>query len=40
MQDIIIEAKEISKLYGAPREEAMEMLRKGATKDDVLKKPR
>lgn len=39
-QDIIIETKNISKLYGARREEAMNMLRKGATKDEVFTKTR
>lgn len=38
MNDIIIEAKHITKLYGMRREEAVELLNQGAAKDEVLKK--
>ena len=38
MSDIIIETKNVSKLYGIRREEAMEMLRKGVGKDEVFLK--
>lgn len=38
MNDIIIETKNITKLYGIRREEALEMLRKGSEKDEVLRK--
>lgn len=38
MNDIIIEAKHITKLYGMRREEAVELLDQGAAKDEVLKK--
>ena len=38
MNDIIIETKNISKLYGMRREEAVELLRGGASKDEVSKK--
>ncbi|HML68243.1 MAG TPA: betaine/proline/choline family ABC transporter ATP-binding protein [Clostridia bacterium] len=38
MNDIIIEARNLSKLYGIRREEAIGLLRDGATKDEVLKK--
>ncbi len=38
MHDIIIETRNVSKLYGIRRDEAMEMLGKGAEKDEVLKK--
>lgn len=38
MHDLIIETENVSKLYGARREEAMELLRQGAEKDEVLKK--
>lgn len=38
MSDIIIETKNISKLYGLRREEAVELLRRGAEKGEVLKK--
>ncbi len=38
MSDMIIETQNISKLYGIRREEAMELLQKGAAKDEVLKK--
>lgn len=40
MNNIIIETKNISKLYGARREEALDMLSNGATKDEVLRKTR
>ncbi len=35
---VIIEAQHITKLYGIRREEALELLQKGATKEEVLKK--
>lgn len=38
MSDIIIETRSVSKLYGLRREEAMELLRKGATKEEVFRK--
>ncbi len=38
MSDIIIETKSLSKLYGARREEAMELLSQGTEKAEVLKK--
>ncbi len=38
IKDIIIEAKNVSKLYGYRRDEAVTMLRNGATKDEVYKK--
>ncbi len=38
MSDIIIETKNVSKLYGIRREEATELLRKGAAKDEVFRK--
>lgn len=38
MNDIIVETKHVSKLYGIRRDEAVEMLRKGSAKDEVLKK--
>lgn len=38
MKDIIIEAKNITKLYGMHREEALSMLEKGASKEDVYQK--
>ncbi len=38
MSDIIIETKNLSKLYGLRRDEAVEMLGKGADKDNVLRK--
>lgn len=38
MHDLIIETENVSKLYGTRREEAMELLRQGAEKDEVLKK--
>lgn len=38
MSDMIIETKNVSKLYGIRREEAAAMLRKGATKAEVLQK--
>lgn len=38
MSDIIIETKNVSKLYGMRREEAVELLNQGGTKDEVLKK--
>jgi ABC-type proline/glycine betaine transport system ATPase subunit len=37
MSDFIIETRQVSKLYGIRREDAMGMLRKGATKEQVLK---
>ena len=37
MSDIIVETRHVSKLYGIRREDAMRMLRKGATKEEVLK---
>ncbi len=38
MSDIIIETRSLSKLYGLRRDEAVEMLSKGADKDSVLRK--
>ncbi|WP_312636890.1 glycine betaine/L-proline ABC transporter ATP-binding protein [Oscillibacter sp.] len=38
MSDIIIETKNLSKLYGTRREEAMELLGQGTEKAEVLKK--
>ncbi len=38
MSDYIIETQNVSKLYGLRREDAMEMLRNGATKDEVYRK--
>ncbi|MEA4971324.1 MAG: glycine betaine/L-proline ABC transporter ATP-binding protein [Candidatus Pelethousia sp.] len=38
MSDIIIETRNLSKLYGLRRDEAVEMLSKGADKDNVLRK--
>ena len=38
MSDIIIETRNLSKLYGLRRDEAAEMLSKGAGKDSVLRK--
>lgn len=38
MSDIIIEAKNVTKLYGVRRDEAVSMLRHGATKDEVYRK--
>ncbi len=38
MSDIIIEAKNVTKLYGIRRDEAMELLEKGAGKAEVLEK--
>lgn len=38
MNDIIIETKNVSKLYGLRREEAFSLLSKGAGKDEVLRK--
>ncbi len=38
MSDIIIETRNLSKLYGLRRDEAVEMLSKGADKDGVLRK--
>lgn len=38
MSDIIIETKNVSKLYGLRREEALSLLSKGAGKDEVLRK--
>lgn len=38
MSDIIIETKNVSKLYGMRREEALSLLSNGAGKDEVLRK--
>lgn len=38
MSDIVIETKNVSKLYGMRREEALSLLGKGAGKDEVLRK--
>ncbi len=38
MTDIIIEAKNVSKIYGTKREKAAFMMKNGATKDEIYKK--